>query len=610
MTTLRELITGSLRLINVVQANETPTADDITIGKSAFDAMVDSWSTDKANIFTSNPYYFVTNAGQKDYTLGDGGDWDIARPMEVSMAYASLNATTGPYPYSYTLAWDNSLGTKTNTVISNSTVDWGHFNILELPITSGQALSPNVIDATVTSISTAVPSGTSYIEPWTRSLYLTTSGSAAAALTFTAITTPYGAGFNCGPVTYAGASTISKTIPAQIAKSITFKFNMTALNPDDAAFVFVSTSSNYIIAFTPSREGFYDPSRRPWMFINGGTEIKQLLPATPVLNRWYQVDVYFNTGAGNSYATIKDLTTNVTTTTAFTGNYTPLSSTIVRFNQDAAITSSPVQYTNLEIRNFVTPPALSASYYYPTLGAPALFNPQLRYTGTSTAILSNNGGFYTTGSDYGFTWPMYTTINMTVDGMLAAGTLRATFTPPSPGISNSTTTVSFTRLDTPGDRLPGILINTDSAIDLPMEKLTMDEYSAIGTKNITMKYPMKWYDNGDYPLRTISIWPVPSERGVIQLWLWQPLTTDITIDDNIVFPTGYERALRFALAVELASEFGKEIPVNVARIAKMSKSVIKRLNSKPKFLKGDMSIASNETALFNYVTGDTIPTNM
>lgn len=98
MTTPRELITGALRLINVVQANEVPTAADIDIGFDALNNMLDSWSTEKLSIFSMNPYEFNFIAGQKEYTLGPGGDWDIERPMDLLKMYVMYLEGGGECP--------------------------------------------------------------------------------------------------------------------------------------------------------------------------------------------------------------------------------------------------------------------------------------------------------------------------------------------------------------------------------------------------------------------------------------------------------------------------------------------------------------------------------
>ena len=149
-----------------------------------------------------------------------------------------------------------------------------------------------------------------------------------------------------------------------------------------------------------------------------------------------------------------------------------------------------------------------------------------------------------------------------------------------------------------------------TTVDLPMEKLTMEQWSAIGVKGVSARFPLKFYDDGNNPLRTIYVWPVPQRIYPAQLWLFQPLIDPATIDDPVNFPKGYERALRFALAIELASEFGKEIPDTVRKIARNSMATIKRLNSQPQIMAGDIAIASNKLGYFNWVVGDTIPSNM
>ena len=150
----------------------------------------------------------------------------------------------------------------------------------------------------------------------------------------------------------------------------------------------------------------------------------------------------------------------------------------------------------------------------------------------------------------------------------------------------------------------------NNPIDLPMEQLTWDQYSALAVKTMQARFPIKWYDDGNSPLRTITVWPVPQTAEGVRLWLWQPLVDPTSIDEQFLFPKGYERALRFALAVELAPEFGKAVPDQVKRIASNSKATIRRINSVPQIMRGDIAIASNRPSLFNYVVGDTIPTNM
>ena len=102
MTTARELITGSLRLINVVRANQTPNAQDMDISIEALNGLMDSMGNDLLNIYTFSPYRFPLTPGQQTYTLGPatddsgnptGANWVIPRPMRIEEAKIMRFAT-------------------------------------------------------------------------------------------------------------------------------------------------------------------------------------------------------------------------------------------------------------------------------------------------------------------------------------------------------------------------------------------------------------------------------------------------------------------------------------------------------------------------------------
>jgi len=151
------------------------------------------------------------------------------------------------------------------------------------------------------------------------------------------------------------------------------------------------------------------------------------------------------------------------------------------------------------------------------------------------------------------------------------------------------------------------LDNNPTIFDVPMEGLTDAQYAAVPVKNQTAPYPLKWYDNGNYPTRTISMWPVPTTNPVVTLWMFQPLADYATLDDVLMFPKGYERALRFNLALELSAEFGKEVPEDVIRTAVFSKANLKRLNSRVYIMRNDLGISAPGPGVYNYNLATTIP---
>ena len=94
MTTTREILTGALRLINVVQANEVPSAQDMDISLESLNALMQSKSNDLLNIHVIVQKRFLLVPGQFEYTLGEGGDWDTKRPMRIEQSKLMLNPVT------------------------------------------------------------------------------------------------------------------------------------------------------------------------------------------------------------------------------------------------------------------------------------------------------------------------------------------------------------------------------------------------------------------------------------------------------------------------------------------------------------------------------------
>lgn len=145
---------------------------------------------------------------------------------------------------------------------------------------------------------------------------------------------------------------------------------------------------------------------------------------------------------------------------------------------------------------------------------------------------------------------------------------------------------------------------SNQQLDIMMQKLTDEQYAGIAVKNTSSTFPFAYYDNGNYPLRTITLFPVPSS-GYVILWLWQKLIDLDDLDADVDYPPGYERAFRFNLAVELAAEFGKSIPEQVMAVAIASKNELERLNSVPRYLKGDGGMSrSGRNRYFNWITGN------
>ena len=147
--------------------------------------------------------------------------------------------------------------------------------------------------------------------------------------------------------------------------------------------------------------------------------------------------------------------------------------------------------------------------------------------------------------------------------------------------------------------------NTPQQLDIACQELTDAQYAGISVKNTTSTFPFAIYDNGNYPLRTIYVFPIGAAGNEMVLWLRQPLLDLSNIDLMIDYPPGYERAFRFNLAVELAAEFGKTVPEQVMGVAQASRLELERLNSTPMYLRGDGGMSrSGRNRYFNWITGN------
>lgn len=134
-----------------------------------------------------------------------------------------------------------------------------------------------------------------------------------------------------------------------------------------------------------------------------------------------------------------------------------------------------------------------------------------------------------------------------------------------------------------------------SVYETPVDILNIQEWSEIQNKLLQSQYVQKIYASGDSPLEVINVYPVPSVASALVLYTQKPLIDYDSLVTVIELPPGYERAIKYNLACEIAPEFGRQVPVKVEEIAIQSKANIKRKNSKPVYLKSDVFGLVNQT---------------
>ena len=142
-------------------------------------------------------------------------------------------------------------------------------------------------------------------------------------------------------------------------------------------------------------------------------------------------------------------------------------------------------------------------------------------------------------------------------------------------------------------------------VDFPLEQIYEDWYNLIATKNQQSQIPCWFKYDGDFPNGTVTMWPVPNTASTITIIQNQQFPAGITSSTIIDLPPGYERWLRFALAVDLSSEYGIPLPQLTLDIARNAKASIKRANIQPKVARFDEALMGDGyTSLGQFLGGN------
>lgn len=99
-TSALDLLTGALRSINALEAGETPNANDSADALQVANDLLDSWSTDKLYVFSSNENILNWTPGVYQYTIGNpiGGTFSgtlVGGNATISGVTIPANLTAG-----------------------------------------------------------------------------------------------------------------------------------------------------------------------------------------------------------------------------------------------------------------------------------------------------------------------------------------------------------------------------------------------------------------------------------------------------------------------------------------------------------------------------------
>jgi hypothetical protein len=126
----------------------------------------------------------------------------------------------------------------------------------------------------------------------------------------------------------------------------------------------------------------------------------------------------------------------------------------------------------------------------------------------------------------------------------------------------------------------GLLLNdADPAVEVPLSLMTEQSYQQLGIKDYENPQPISVFYEPTMPTGTVIVWPTPT-TSTNDLVLYVPLVTAQFADlsTSYTLAPGYARMFAYNLAVELATEYGKEVPPRVAVTAADSLRDVKIAN--------------------------------
>lgn len=145
------------------------------------------------------------------------------------------------------------------------------------------------------------------------------------------------------------------------------------------------------------------------------------------------------------------------------------------------------------------------------------------------------------------------------------------------------------------------LNNPAQPLELPIDYWSDAEWQAVPVKIITSTLPSAVYDDGDFPFRNLSYWPIPSIAVKTRIYRWEALTQFANLTTDYLFPAAYIEAVKYNLAIRFAAEWNAQPSAYVVGLASESKDRVKSANAYAPKLRCDPAL-TGDAGQYNYIT--------
>lgn len=137
---------------------------------------------------------------------------------------------------------------------------------------------------------------------------------------------------------------------------------------------------------------------------------------------------------------------------------------------------------------------------------------------------------------------------------------------------------------------------TVSGVDFPIELIGQQDYDLISLKTQPGQIIERMLYVNDNPNGRITLWPMPNAIVPITLNIDRLLTQVPTLATVMLFPPGYLLAMKHALGILLAPDYGRSVSDEIRAVAQTSLASIKRANKVKRTAKYDAAIVGSDTS--------------
>ena len=151
----------------------------------------------------------------------------------------------------------------------------------------------------------------------------------------------------------------------------------------------------------------------------------------------------------------------------------------------------------------------------------------------------------------------------------------------------------------------GLIFSSGAAgTEIPLYKMTQDEWAAERVKNLTSSFPIKYYYSPDWPNGSIFFWPIPTTVNNVLIQQRLVLGQITAYNQMFSMPPAYWDAIVYPGAISLCPSFKKTASPELKQLAAEALKAIQTNNIKsPKGSTLDAGMPGTADGGFNWQTG-------